>query len=73
MTPPTPPRPELGPLRERFINRARDDARRILELCETGNGEGPSLDEVGSLLHRLAGTAGTLGFHALGLQARRRR
>ena len=30
MTPPTPPRPELGPLRERFINRARDDARRIL-------------------------------------------
>ena len=71
MTPPTPPRPELGPLRERFINRARDDARRILELCETGNGEGPSLDEVGSLLHRLAGTAGTLGFHALGLQARR--
>ena len=70
MTPATPPRPELGPLRERFIARARNDARRILDLCES-QGEGPALDEVGSLLHRLAGTAGTLGFHALGLQARR--
>ena len=71
MSQPESARPELGPLRERFVARARDDARRILELCETGGGEGPAIDEVGSLLHRLAGTAGTLGFHALGLQARR--
>jgi diguanylate cyclase (GGDEF)-like protein len=71
MTPPPAPRPELGPLRQRFIARAREDARRILELCESGQGEGPSMEEVGSLLHRLAGTAGTLGFHALGMQARR--
>ena len=71
MTPAEPQRPELGPLRERFIARAREDARRILELCEAIDGGPPAVDEVGSLLHRLAGTAGTLGFHALGLQARR--
>ena len=71
MTPAESQRPELGPLRERFIARARDDARRILDLCEKLDGGLTEVDEVGSLLHRLAGTAGTLGFHALGLQARR--
>lgn len=67
-------RPELGPLREKFIARARDDAHQILRLCraaENGEDDGPAVDAVGSLLHRLAGTAGTLGFHALGQQARR--
>jgi diguanylate cyclase (GGDEF)-like protein len=74
MNPPAQPRPELGPLREKFIARARDDARQILQLCraaESGEDDGPAVDAVGSLLHRLAGTAGTLGFHALGQQARR--
>lgn len=74
MNPPSQPRPDLAPLREKFIARARDDARQILQLCraaENGEDDGPAVDAVGSLLHRLAGTAGTLGFHALGQQARR--
>ena len=66
---------ELGMLRQRFLARARAEALTISELCESvmraprAHRQQP-LQSIASLLHRLAGTSGTLGFPKLGDLAR---
>ena len=66
---------EFGMLRQRFLARARAEALTIAELCELvmraprARRRQP-LDSIATLLHRLAGTSGTLGFPGLGDLAR---
>jgi diguanylate cyclase (GGDEF)-like protein len=66
---------EVAMLRQRFLARARAETLTVAELCE-GVMRAPRarrrapLESVASLLHRLAGTSGTLGFAALGDLAR---
>src|SRR5207344_2534965 len=66
---------EITMLRQRFLSRARAETLTVAELCE-GVMRAPRarrrapLQSIASLLHRLAGTSGTLGFAALGDLAR---
>jgi diguanylate cyclase (GGDEF)-like protein len=66
---------ELRQLRERFLARARAETQTISELCEVamraprGQRE-RAIESSALLLHRLAGTSGTLGAPALGDMAR---
>ena len=66
---------ELRQLRERFLARARAEAQTIAELCEVAM-RAPraqrerAIESSATLLHRLAGTSGTLGAPALGDLAR---
>ena len=67
---------ELGALRERFLVRARSDVQLVVELCGQVEAASPGhaddeLARLSTLLHRLAGTAGSFGLEALGLRARR--
>jgi len=66
---------EMGMLRQRFLARARAEALTISELCESvmrapSAQRQPALQSIANLLHRLAGTSGTLGFPQLGDLAR---
>lgn len=65
----------LGPmtgLRDRFVARLRDSAPRVDGLLDALDGPSPLplLDEMEHFAHRLAGTAGSFGFAAVGHQAR---
>jgi HPt (histidine-containing phosphotransfer) domain-containing protein len=66
---------EMGMLRQRFLARARAETLTVSELCELlmraprAQRDAP-LQSIVHLLHRLAGTSGTLGFPALGDLAR---
>jgi diguanylate cyclase (GGDEF)-like protein len=66
---------ELARVRQRFIDRARAETMTVAELCEAvvrapRARRGSLLETIAALLHRLAGTGGTLGFPALGDLAR---
>jgi diguanylate cyclase (GGDEF)-like protein len=66
---------DVGILRQRFLARARADVQTVAELCEAAmrapQAHRPdSLQSIATLLHRLAGTSGTLGFAPLGDLAR---
>jgi diguanylate cyclase (GGDEF)-like protein len=66
---------ELGLLRQRFLARARAETLTVAELAEMvmraprAQHDAP-LQSIATLLHRLAGTSGTLGFPQLGDLAR---
>jgi diguanylate cyclase (GGDEF)-like protein len=66
---------EIGMLRQRFLARARAEAQTIADLCEAVMRapiarRAQPLQSIANLLHRLAGTSGTLGFVPLGDLAR---
>ena len=66
---------EIGMLRQRFLARARAEVQTIAELCEAVMRapmarRAQPLQTIANLLHRLAGTSGTLGFAPLGDLAR---
>lgn len=66
----------MSELRQRFVLRARSDADAIIDLCgrvdrADEHEKTKPLEAISSLLHRLAGTAGTYGLEEVGLKARR--
>lgn len=65
---------ELISIRENFLRRVKSDALAIIGTCELAADdadEGALSEDVASIVHRLSGTAGSLGFEAMGLRARR--
>jgi len=66
----------IGELRDRFLDRARLDVATLVAAYaevrqEPGRAAQARLATMSTLLHRLAGSAGTFGFERLGLRARR--
>jgi len=66
---------EFARVQERFLARARSDTETVIELCGSLENAPPArrrenLRLICALLHRLAGTGGTLGFRAYGELAR---
>jgi HPt (histidine-containing phosphotransfer) domain-containing protein len=66
---------EIARVRQRFLDRARAETLTVADLCEAvmrapRARRAALLETITGLLHRLAGTGGTLGFHALGDLAR---
>jgi len=66
---------EFARVQERFLARARSDTETVIELCGSLTNAPPArrrenLRLICALLHRLAGTGGTLGFRAYGELAR---
>jgi len=65
----------LEMLRVRFLQRVREDLAELdaaLEALETGAGESAEVHrEMRGILHRLAGSAGSFGQAALGVEAAR--
>ena len=60
---------EFARVQERFLARARSDTETVIELCGSLENAPPArrrenLRLICALLHRLAGTGGTLGFRA---------
>ena len=70
-----PPATEFAHVQERFLARARADTQEVIEHCQSLLQASPSsrretLRTICALLHRLAGTGGSLGFRAYGDLAR---
>lgn len=64
---------QLDALRERFVGKTRQQLQDIGDRVRRIRDEVPTetdLDEIYQMLHRLAGSSGTFGFHGLGHRAR---